>query len=360
VERHTYHYRDEYAVRHLHRVACGMDSMIFGEAEILRQVRLAMTASFETGYLMSVLDRLFHSALRAGRRLHAETFLGRHDKSVATGAVQLAREVLGDLSQRKVLVLGAGDAGVMTVRTMMREGIRHITIANRTYQRAADLAANSGASAVELSQVPQLLAEVDLIISASASPLLSAGQLSSLAPRSRGPLVLVDIGVPRTVDPLVREIPGIRLFDMDDLMALCPVSPELKEQDLALAESILEDEMERFMTWWRSSHAIPTITALEDAFEETRRRELAKTLRRSPSFDQAQVEALEALTRSIVKKVLHQPIMRLKYHGEDDEFIALGRELFGLEPSDPVNGSRNRNGSAEAARRGAIIEPRST
>jgi glutamyl-tRNA reductase len=134
---------------------------------------------------------------------------------------------------------------------------------------------------------------------------------------------------------------------MDDLMALCPASPEARENDLARAESILEEEIERFMSWWRSSHAIPTITALEDAVDEARRRELAKTLRKLPDLDDAQKDALEALTRAIVKKILHQPIMRLKHHGEDDEFIALGRELFGLE----TNGLNQRaNGAAPPGR----------
>jgi glutamyl-tRNA reductase len=333
VDRHVYHYRDEAAVRHVHRVACGMDSMVLGEAEILRQVRLAMSASFEGGFLTSTLDRLFHSALRTGRRLLAETFLGRLERSVASGAVHLARGVLGDISRRKVLILGAGDAGVMTVRTVLREGARDVTIANRTYRRAVELAAHTGAAAVPLRKVPALLPEVDLVICASASPLISMAQLSATAPRERGPVVVVDIGVPRTVDPEVRRVPGVALFDMDDLMALCPASAEARENDLACAESILEDGIERFLCWWRSSHAIPTITALEDSVEEARRRELAKTLRKMPSLDEEQRDALEALTRAIVKKVLHQPIMRLKHHGEDDDFIALGRELFGLEPN---------------------------
>ena len=344
IEEHTYYYRGEAAVRRLHRVACGMDSMIFGEVEILRQVRSAMNASFKAGLLTSVLDRLFHSALRAGRRIHAETFLGRHDRSVASAAVTLARGVLGDISESRVLVLGAGDAGAMTIRTMLREGASNVRIANRTYGRAANLAGHTGTVAVPLRRVPEVLCEVDLVVCASASPLLSKESLVSVIPmRCRGPIVLVDIGVPRNIDPSVREVPGIHLFDMDDLMRMCPATPEDRTQDLAKADAIVEEEVGRFLSWWRSSHAVPTIAALEDSVEEARRREVAKTLRRMPSFDDHQREALDALTKALLKKVLHHPITRLKLHGDDKEYIAIGRELFGLEtngvrPMNPAGG----------------------
>src|SRR3990172_3164680 len=340
IEEHTYYYRGEAAARRLHRVACGMDSMIFGEVEILRQVRSAMNASFEAGLLTSVLDRLFHSALRAGRRVHAETFLGRHDRSVASAAVTLARGVLGDISESRVVVLGAGDAGAMTIRTMLREGASNVRIANRTYDRAANLAGHTGTVAVPLRRVPEVLCEVDLVVCASASPLLSKGSLLSVIPmRCRGPIVLVDIGVPRNIDPSVRDVPGIHQFDMDDLMKMCPAKPEDRAQDLANADAIVEEEIGRFLSWWRSSHAVPTIAALEDSVEEARRREVAKTLRRLPSFDDQQRQALDALTKALLKKVLHQPITRLKLHGDDKEYIAIGRELFGLE----TNGARPMN-----------------
>jgi len=351
IEKHTYYYRDEAAARHLHRVACGMDSMIFGEVEILGQVRSAVKASYEAGLLTSVLDRLFHSALRAGRRLHAETFLGRHDRSVASAAVTLARGVLGDISESKVLVLGAGDAGAMTIRTVLREGASDICVANRTFSRAANLAGHTGTVAVPLKRVPEVLGEVDLVICASASPLVSKeALLSVMSTRCRGPIVLVDIGVPRNIDPSVGDIAGVHLFDMDDLLKMCPAAPEERARDIANADSIFEEEVGWFLAWWRSSHAVPTITALEDAVEEARRRELAKTLRRLPSFDDQQREALDALTKALVKKVLHRPITRLKLHGDDEEYIAISRELFGLE----TNGA----GPAESGRRNGRTQPK--
>jgi glutamyl-tRNA reductase len=352
IETHTYFHSGEAAVRHLHRVACGMDSMVFGEVEILRQVRQAMNSSFETGLLTAALDRLFHSAIRSGRRLHAETFIGRYDRSVASAAVALAREVLGDISKSKVLVLGAGDAGAMTIKAMLREGTRDITVANRTYTRATNLASHTGTTAVPLRKVPQVLREVDLVVCASASPLVSHESLAEIIPaRSRPEIVLVDIGVPRNVDPSVRDIPGVHLFDMDDLMAMCPAAPEERERDLANAEEIFEEEVGRYLAWWRSSHAVPMIVALEDSVEEARQRELAKTLRRVPNLDEEQKQAIDALTKALIKKVLHQPVTRLKAHGDEKDYLEVWKELFGLqgnglEPPQarPVSESRRKTG----------------
>jgi glutamyl-tRNA reductase len=234
----------------------------------------------------------------------------------------------------------------MTIRTMLREGASDIRIANRTYHRAANLAGHTGTVAVPMRRVPEVLCEVDLVVCASASPLLSREALLSALPmRCRGPIVLVDIGVPRNVDPSVRNVPGVHLFDMDDLLQMCPATSEDRAHDHAHAGSILEGEINRFLYWWRSFHAVPTIAALEDSVEEARRREVAKTLRRLPSFDDQQREALDALTKALVKKVLHQPITRLKHHGYDKEYIAIGRELFGLETNGtrPMDGRRNRS-----------------
>jgi glutamyl-tRNA reductase len=352
VEQHLYHLENEDAVRHLHRVACGMDSMIFGEVEILRQVRVAMTSSFESGYLTSILDRLFHSALRSARRLHAETYLGRYDRSVATAAVGLACSVLGDISHSKVLVLGAGDAGAMTIKAMLRHGAGEVSVANRTHARAVNLASHTGTTALQLKDVPHALRAVDLVVCASASPLVSRDALASILPDREGrPIVLVDIGMPRNIDPSIRDLPDVHLFDMDDLIAMCPAAPEDRDRDLALAETIFEEEVTRFLAWWRSSQAVPTITALEESVEEARLRELAKTLRRVPTLDDEQKQALDALTKAIVKKVLHQPITRLKLHGDNSSYIAVGRELFGLENSGFGDSAVTRNGAKPARRR---------
>jgi glutamyl-tRNA reductase len=335
IERHTYFLKEESAIRHLHRVACGLDSMIFGEVEILGQLRTAMGASCEAGLCTTALDRLFNSAIHVGRRLHSETFIARHDRSVASAAVGLARNILGDIADRHVLVLGAGEAGAMTIRTMLREGAHNIRVANRTYRRAADLADHTGTVAVPLRRVPEILSEVDLVICASASPLVSLEALVSVMPvRALRPLVLIDIGVPRNVDPAVRGLPGVHLYDMEDLRAMCPVGPEEHARDMATAETVVDQEVTRFLTWWRSRQAVPAITAIEESVEHARQREMTKTLRRHPEFTEEQREAMEAMTKALVKKVLHRPVTRLKLHGDDPRYLEMGRELFGLEHED--------------------------
>jgi glutamyl-tRNA reductase len=333
LKKHTYYYVNDAAVRHLHRVAAGLDSMIFGEVEILGQIRTGLQAASEAGLCNAVLIRLFHSAIRTGRRIHSETFVRRHDRSVASAAVTLARRVLGDITSRPVLVVGAGDAGTMAVRTLVHEGARNIVIANRTYRRAAELAKRLRVRAVSLPHLPEVIREVDLAICASASGtrlIRPAALTDAVGARKGRPIVLIDMSVPRTVDPAAADLPGVRLYDMDDLRTMCPAGPEERQHEVAKADAILEEDIQRFDSWWRSLRAVPTISALAN-FEEARSRELTKTLRRFPAIDDRQRESLDALTRAIVKKALHQPITHLKRHSEDQDCLAVTRALFGLD-----------------------------
>lgn len=334
IQKLSYFHLHEDAIRHLHRVASGLDSMIFGEVEILGQVRTAYQASVEAGLSNSVISRLFHSSLRAGRRIHAETFVARHDRSVASAAVNLAHRVIGELPGRQVLVMGAGEAGALSIRALVRAGARNVVIANRTYRRAVDLARHLKVSAVPLSRVPSLLDETDIVICAAGatSPLISKGVLLDATSRRNGrPMLMIDISVPRNIDPAVRGVEGVHLYDVDDLSQMCPASLEEREREMAKALGIMEEEVQRFLAWWSSLRAVPTITALQRQLEEARKRELTKTLRRFRCFDECQRDGLDALTRAIIKKVLHQPITRLKKHSDDQDYLAVTRELFGLD-----------------------------
>ncbi len=339
IERHTYFFLHEEAIRHLHSVAAGLDSMIFGEVEILGQVRQALEASASAGLSNVVLSRMFHSAIRVGRRIHSETFVSQHDRSVASAAVALAHQVLGEISGRRVLVLGAGEAGTLAIRALVRAGTRNVAIANRTYRRAADLARHLKVSATPLYRVPEELGQADIVVSASGGvrPLIGAQPLMQAMVRRDGrPILLVDIAVPRNIDPAVRSVPGVHLYDMDDLQTLCPAGPEEREREMAKAEAIMEEEVQRFLGWWRSLRAVPTIAELQRRVEAARQLELAKTLRRFNRLDDGQRQGVEALTRAIIKKVLHDPITRLKLHSEDQDYLAVTRELFGLDASEEL------------------------
>jgi glutamyl-tRNA reductase len=334
MERHTYFQLDEEAIRHLHRVASGLDSMIFGETEVLGQVRTALAAAAEAGLCDSVLNRLFHSAIRAGRRVHDQTFVGQHGRSVGSAAVALAQHLLGDLSGRQVLVVGIGEAGALTARSLVKAGAHRLAVTNRTYHRAAELAQQLNAAAVPFSGLPRALAKADVVISASGAPRPIIGRDEvepAIAGRNGHSLLLIDIAVPPDIDPAVREMRGVHLYDIDDLDAMCPAGPEEREREMAKVDAIVEGEVQRFLDWWWSLRAVPTIISLGQELEAIRQKEVAKTLRRLPHLSSRDRESIEALTGAIVRKALHRPLTRLKLHSGDPHYLAMARDLFGLE-----------------------------
>lgn len=334
LDRHIYFELQEEAVRHLHRVAAGLDSMIFGETEILGQVRGALTAAAQAHLCNSTLNRLFHSAIRAGRRVHSETFVGHHGSSVSSAAVTLAQRLLGDLAGRHVLVVGAGEAGSLTVRGLVKAGANHVTIANRSYHRAAELAQRLNATAVPFSRLLQAVADSDIVISASGAP-ATLVEMRDLAPimarRDSRAILLIDIAVPRDIDPAVRDLDGVHLYDIDDLATMCPVGPAEREWEMVKVEAIVEEEVQRFLAWRHSLRAVPTIVSLRQKVEAARQWEIAKTLRRFPRLSERERESIEALTGAIVKKILHSPLTRLKLHSTDTAYLAVTRDLFGLD-----------------------------
>jgi glutamyl-tRNA reductase len=334
MESHIYFHLNEEAIRHLHRVASGLDSMIFGETEVLGQVRAALAAAAEAGLCNATLIRLFHSVIRAGRRVHSQTFMGQHGRSVSSAAVALAQHRLGDLSGRHVLVVGMGEAGALTARSLVKAGADRLAVTNRTDHRAADLAQQLNATAVPFSGLPKALANTDVVISASGAPLPIIGrdELGPVMARRNGrSILLIDIAVPPDIDPAVRDIHGVHLYDIDDLDAMCPIGPEERETEMAKVDAILEEEVQRLLTWWRSLRAVPTIVSLGRRLEAIRQKEVAKALRRLPHLNSREREGIEALTEAILKKVLHRPLTRLKLHSGDHQYLAMARDLFELD-----------------------------
>jgi glutamyl-tRNA reductase len=334
MSRCTYFRLNEEAIRHLHRVAAGLDSMILGETEILGQVRAALAAAAEAGLCDVTLNRLFHSAIRAGRRVHSETFLGQHGRSVSSAAAALAHRLLGDLESRQVLVVGTGEAGILTARSLVKAGAKRLTITNRTYHRAAELAQRLRAKAVPLTSLTKTLADTDIVISASGAPLPLIGKdhLAPIMARRNGrSILLIDIAVPRDVDPEVREIHGVHLYDIDDLDAMCPAGSEEREMEIAKVGTIVEEEVQRYLAWWRSLRAVPTIISIRRRVEAIRQEEVAKALRRLPHLSSRERERIEALTGAIVKKLLHSPLTRVKLHSGDPLYLAMTQDLFGLD-----------------------------
>ena len=322
------------AVRHLFRVACGIDSMVVGEAQILGQVRTAMSAAHNADSIDSVLSKLLHMAIRVGRRARHETAISRYSTSISTLAVRLARGILGELDQHTVLVVSAGEAGKLAARTLVDSGVARLLVVNRDPERAVEIATLLGGTAVPFMKLAEALSEADIVISSSgATHYLITRELAAeaLAMRDGKPMMFVDIAVPRDIDPEIRNLANAHLFDIDDLQSLAEDNIREREKEVERVDAMVEEEVERFSQWWRSLDVVPTISALRQRADEIRSSELTRTLSRMPNLSEDDRERLDASTRAMMKKLLHEPIARLRDPERGREETAAVRHLFGLD-----------------------------
>jgi glutamyl-tRNA reductase len=341
------------AARHLFRVASGIESMVLGESEILGQVRSAFAAANAAGTHNAVLSRLFHTAIRVGRRVRSETHINRHSVSVSSTAVALARRTLRDLSSRTVLVVSAGEAGKLAARSLADHGASRLLVTSRTARRARELAEELEGEPVAFRRLSAAMAEADIVISSSAAPGFLIGPREveqAAAGRDGRPLLMIDIAVPRDIDPAVRQVPGVHLYDIDDLQGLVEQNRDARRREVGKAERIIDAELERFGEWLRTRSVIPTVAALRTRAEAVRQGEVERTLKRLGELSPRQRQRVEAMANALVQKLLHDPIARLK--GDDGErYVDAVRELFGL------NGGAPAEKPAKAARRRAGSTP---
>ena len=337
-----YHLTGRDAARQLFRVAAGIESMVLGESEILGQVRAAFTAASAANTHNAVLSRLFHAAVRVGRRARSQTEIGRHAVSISSTAVALARRTLGDLSCRTVLVVSAGEAGKLAARSLAESGASRLLVTSRSARRARALAADLGGEPVPFEPLGQAMAEADIVISSSAAPrfLIARQEVAqAISQRDGRPLLLIDIAVPRDVEPAVRELPQVHLYDIDDLQALVEQNMGARRREVANVERIVEEELGRFGEWLRARGVVPTVAALRARADAVRQGEVARTFKRLRDLTPQQRDRMEAMANALVKKLLHDPIACLK--GDDGErYVAAARELFGLDDDASVEGGR--------------------
>ncbi len=332
-----YSLRGADAVRHLFSVAAGLDSMIVGEAEVQGQVKRAYELALVEGGTGPISNRLFRDALGAGKRVRTETALGRSRVSVSSVAVDLARDALGDLETRRVLVVGAGENGELTAKALADRGVRTVFVANRRYDRAIGLAQRFGGEAVRFDDLPTEIVDADIVVGCTSSPhlIVGADELALVVEqRARRPLLLIDIAVPRDIDPRVRELPGITLYDMDDLQRTVARNLDVQEAEASRARTIVEEELQRFDRWLSTLDVVPTIAALRDRGEEVAQQVLRENEGRWESLSDADRERLELMARAVVSRLLHEPTKRLKRPADDDSaYVHLQalRELFGLD-----------------------------
>jgi glutamyl-tRNA reductase len=338
LEQDTYWLTDAEAVRHLYRVASSLDSMVVGEGQILGQVREAYRAATEEHCAGQILNRLFHTSLRVGKKVRSETGIGDSSLSVPRVAVKLAEEVFGDLAGRQALVLGAGDMSELVVKHLKDRGVADLLIANRTPQRASLLAERVGGRAVAFDALVAELPEVDVVVSSTGSGewvVQSETVAGALALRSE-PLFFIDIAVPRDIDPVVQTLEMVYLYDIDDLQAVVERNAEGRQDAAEEGEAMISPAVLEFMGWLSTLHVVPLIQELRDGAEQIRRHELARALSRM-ELSPEEAASVERMSYSLVNKLLHGPIQEIKARAEAGsplESSEVRRRLMALDGLD--------------------------
>jgi glutamyl-tRNA reductase len=333
------------AVEHLFRVVSSLDSMVLGEAQIQGQVREAYGRAVEinggTLTVGPVLSRLFETSLRVGARVRTETQLGAGAGSIPSAAIALARGVLGSLQGRRAVVLGAGEMSALALRCLRDEGVGRPVVLSRSEERAEEMAERLGAEAESWERLPEFLEAVDVVVSATAAPhaVLTRGCIErALASGRRNPLIILDIALPRDADPAIGELPGVHLFDLDDLSQVVMGTLERRRSEVAIAEEIVAEEVESFWGWYRGRSVVPAIRELRSRAEHLRQKELDRARAALRHLSSEDMEAIDRLTRQLLAKLLHIPTARLReaaVEGREADLLEATRYLFSLEGGQP-------------------------
>jgi glutamyl-tRNA reductase len=332
------------AARQLYRVVSGLESMIVGEAEIQGQAKRAYEAALEAGTTGPLTNRLFTAALQTGKRVRSETAIGEGRGSVSSVAVGLARELMGptrpELAARDVVIIGAGETSELTAQALAEEGVRTIFVANRHADRARSIAQRFGGSVSSLDDLPQRLIEADIVVASTSSPhpLIGVDELALVMREREGaPLLLIDIAVPRDIDPACGDLDGVTLYDIDDLQSVVARNRSVREAERVQAEEVVEDEIQRFARWMGQLDVMPAIAALREHGEAIVEQVLAENAGRWESASPRDRARMEAMAKSIMQRLLHEPTIRLKSVDRDGGHgrVQFARELFGLAEGVP-------------------------
>jgi glutamyl-tRNA reductase len=329
------------AVRHIFRVASSLDSLVVGEPQILGQIKSAYEAAVRCQTSGVILHRLLHGAFHVAKRVRTETGIGNSAVSVSSVAVELARKIFETLEDRTVLLIGAGEMCELAAQHLVSGGVGRVLVANRTFERACSLAQKFQGEAIPFEQFQEGLKKADIVISATDSGrvLLEKDPVTRIMKERRHrPIFFIDIADPRNIDPRVNDVENVYLYNIDHLEKVAHDHIRDREKEAQKAEAIVLEEIEKFVSWYRSLALTPTIVALRSKFEEIRKRELEKTLSRLPDLSDREKNALEALTSGIVNKILHPPLASLRKaeeNGQADSYLDALQRLFQLTlPSD--------------------------
>ncbi|MGK7937779.1 MAG: glutamyl-tRNA reductase [Xenococcaceae cyanobacterium] len=316
LRRHLFTLLHEDALRHLMRVSAGLESLVLGEGQILAQVKNTHKLGQKYQGLGRLLDRLFKQAISTGKRVRSETSIGTGAVSISSAAVELAQAKVEDLSSYHITIVGAGKMSCLLVKHLLAKGATKIAIVNRSHRRAEELAKKFPNAALEIRLLPDMMdtiANTDLVFTSTGAtePILDKAKLEGICPNNR--LMLIDISVPRNIAADVKEIEQVEAYNVDDLKAVVAANQESRRRMAAEAEGIIEEEVNNYLLWWRSLETVPTISCLRSKVETIREQELEKALSRLGSeFGEKHQEVIEALTRGIVNKILHEPMVQLR------------------------------------------------
>lgn len=338
LDQSLYVYPDAQGVRHTFRVASSLDSMVVGEAQILGQLKDAFDISLKTKTTSTILNKLIKKAISVAKRVRTETKLAEGAVSISTAAVELAKKIFGELEGKTVMLLGAGEMAELAAQHLLGNGVKNIMVANRTFERAEELALEFKGDAIRFEHFPDAMVMIDILICATGAPKYVVNRdmiAKAVKERRHKPIFLIDISNPRNIDPEVDKEDNVYLYDIDDLQSKVDVNTEGRAAEAAKAEELIALEVETYLQWERALDAVPTIVDLREKVEDFRKRECDKTLSSLNTITDDQKRAIEAMSQAIVNKLLHAPLVVLKQAastpGEGDATIAVARRLFNLD-----------------------------
>ncbi len=332
---YLYSHANNHSIRHIFRVACGLDSMVLGEPQILGQMKTAYQAAYEANTLSKHLGKLFQYTFSAAKKVRTDTAIGSSPVSVAFAAVQLAQQIFDSLSQQTALLIGAGETIELTARHLQQNNIGRLIIANRTFDKAHTLASQFNGYAISLAEIPTHLAEADIVISSTASqlPILGKGRVeSAIKKRKHKPMFMVDLAVPRDIEAEVEQLRDVYLYTVDDLQNTIDKNMDSRRKAAEQAEEIIDTQVEHFLSWMRSQGAQSLIKDYRQKAELTRDEVLAKALSQLNNGQQAE-QVLNRLAHTLTNKLIHTPSTQIREAGENDrhDLVAAARELLKLK-----------------------------
>ncbi|WP_256756729.1 glutamyl-tRNA reductase [Cohnella sp. WQ 127256] len=359
---HLYMYEDDRAVEHLFRVTSGLDSMIIGETQILGQVRDAFLLAQEQGATGTLFNRLFKQSITLAKRAHSETSVGENAVSVSYAAVELGKRIFGRFDDKKVMIVGAGKMSELTAKHLHSNGAKEILVVNRTVEKAEELAEKFQGSAIALVEALERLKDTDIVISSTGSEqfVITREHIQkAMSTRKKKPLFLIDIAVPRDIEPSCGDIPNVFLYDIDDLEGIVETNMAKRRKEAAIIEEMIALEQEAYQQWYMTLGVSPLIRALQEKAAVIQENTMESLIRKLPELDTRQVKVISKLTKSIVNQVIHDPILRIKELASEkrsDEAMKLFIQLFALDDdvaklkAEEKDGEKSRKESAAISR----------